>query len=91
MLRRINLGKAGLWVLGAAVALSFAAPHKSDAAAMRPANLDRPVSNTIISPVHCKPYFHCIKRCRRCVRICHRCPKGPQLHSSASVGVSSAS
>ena len=50
MLRRFNLGRAGLWVLGAAVALSFAAPQKSDAAAISPANLDRPVSMTVISP-----------------------------------------
>ena len=51
MLRRFNLGKAGFWVLGVAVALSFAAPQKSDAAAMTPATLDRPVSITVTNPV----------------------------------------
>ncbi|WP_159079821.1 hypothetical protein [Methyloceanibacter sp. wino2] len=76
MLRRFNLVRTGLLAFGALVAFALAAPHQADAAAMSPAKLDRSISGAIASPVHCKPYFHCIKRCRRCVRICHRCPKG---------------
>jgi len=43
---------------------------------MSTTNLDRLVSSSIASLVHCNPSFYCIKRCRHGVRICHRCPKG---------------
>lgn len=74
MLRRFNLAASAILMLGAAVAVGLAAPQIAGAAALSPGALEQAPLRPVASPVHCKPYFHCIKRCRRCVRICHRCP-----------------
>ena len=74
MLRRINFVASGFLVFGALLAPSLAVPRQADAFALSPGSLEQRATRPIASPVHCKPYFHCIKQCRRCARICHRCP-----------------
>lgn len=63
-------------VLSAAAALliTVAVSQAAVAANMSPVQIDKMQSSRIAEPAHCKPYWHCYKRCRRCARICHRCP-----------------
>ena len=75
MLRRFNLGCGVFFLMVAVVLLGLGTAPPVNAATISPAKLDRPVSNTIANPVHCRKYRHYHKRCRYCRRVYHTCPK----------------
>jgi hypothetical protein len=72
---RITFAMMTSFAMAAALLWTVAVSQEASAANMSPAQLGQAQSSRIVEPAHCKPYWHCYKRCRRCTRICHRCPK----------------
>jgi hypothetical protein len=62
-----------------AIGIAMTAVGTAQAAPIAPAAAASQAAGSLVTPVHCRRYRHCHRRCwwrngfRRCGRFCHRC------------------
>jgi hypothetical protein len=75
-MRRLFWGISGLVI---AIGLALSSVGTAQAAPISAAAAASQNAGSLATPVHCRPYRHCHRRCwwhrghRHCRRFCHRC------------------